>query len=323
MGRPIVVSNSNNLRVEIYLIGYAQQGESIIVFFRDLENNAVAYCIVVDSYAEGDCNKLAEILNNNGINKSKINILCWTHPDADHSVGLETIITDYCTKDTQVLIPYGLERKDLIINLDDYSGLVDLFFNLENQQNRHVRTISAGEKQVCAIEDFDISAIPLVIPVSIAALSPSNEYIAQKIHTEKGLHKNLLSIMLVLDIGGYRFLMTGDVENTMIERMREEAMINPTWVKIPHHSSTSSTKMIEVLSQNVLFQMLSGTTVKTQSGLPNPGVVNEYKSLSEYVHCTGIPEKEGDPCFGVVKYVFDLFGKHDVHITCEGNAYCV
>ena len=321
MGTPIVISNSNNLRVEVYLIGYAQQGESVIVFIRDVANNAVAYSMVVDSYEEDCCNKITEILDNNGIKKTKLNVLCWTHPDADHSVGLETIVQDYCSKETQVLIPYGLERKDLIINLAEYAELVDKIFDLETRKNRHVRTVSSGEKQVCSIDDFEIRAAPHVIPVTIAALSPCNEYIAEKIHSGKGIHKNLLSILLVLNIGSYRFLMTGDVESSVIVKMREEAFINPTWIKIPHHASSSSTRMIEVLEQNVLFQMFSGTTVKNQSGLPEPGIISMYKALSECVHCTGIPAIEGTPCFGVIKYVFDLFGNQDVHISCEGNAH--
>lgn len=321
MGKPIVVSSSNNLRVEIYLIGYAPQGESVIVFFRDISDNTVAYSMVVDSYEVDNCNRITEILNHNGINKSKLNVLCWTHPDADHSVGLDTIINDYCCKETQVLIPYGLESKGLISNLAEYAGLVDMIFDLETQKNRHVVTVSSVEKQVFPIDDFDILATPLIIPVTVSALSPNNEYIAGMIHSNKSIYKNLLSVSLVLNVGPYRFLMTGDVENTMIVKMREGELINPTWIKIPHHASSSSERMIDVLEQNILFQMFSGTTVKTQSGLPEADIVSRYKSLSECVHCTGIPESEGAPCFGVIKYVFDLFGNKDVHISCEGNAH--
>ncbi len=321
MGKPIIISDVNNLRVEIYLIGYSQQGESVILLMRDLADNAIVYSIVVDSYEEEDCNKLIDILNVNGIGASKLNVLCWSHPDIDHSNGMEKIVTNYCDKETKVLIPYGIESTDLIIDRDGYAQLIDQLFELGNQRNRNVYTVSCYEQQVSPIDDFDIKAEQFEIPVTMAALAPSNEYLAEKIHAKKSVQKNMLSIMLVLTIGPYKFLMSGDVENSMIVRMRESELINPTWIKIPHHSSPSSSKMLDVLGQNDIFQMFSATTVKTQANLPDTKIVDRYNELSECVHCTGTPSTNESPCYGIIKYVFDLYGEHDIHITCEGNAY--
>lgn len=109
----------------------------------------------------------------------------------------------------------------------------------------------------------------------------------------------------------------------MIAKILQDAVIDPLWLKIPRHSSSSSTRLIEILEQTGQYQLLSGTTVKIQSKLPNPIILNRYHNLSDFLYCTGVPQAEGDPCFGIIKYVFDLFGEFDVHITCEGNARVV
>ena len=323
MGEAISLSSLSHFRVEVYLIGYTQQGESIIVFFRDLTANVVFYSLVIDSFQEADCNKSLEILGNNGIGTSKLDLLCWTHPDKDHTDGLLSIVSDFCNKETKVLIPYGLEAKELIVDLDDISDYIDAIFKLGNQLNRHVQTISTSDGQVRPVDDFSLMSDSTIIPVSIAALSPSNEYIAEKIYSKKAIEKNQMSIALSLDIGPYRFLMTGDVENSMIDKMREDAITNPTWLKIPHHSSTSSTKLLDILERCDVFQLISGTTVKTASGLPKQVILERYKHLSDALHCTGVSTKEDSAQYGLIKYVFDLFGEHEVQITCEGNAHVV
>ena len=112
-------------------------------------------------------------------------------------------------------------------------------------------------------------------------------------------------------------------DSRMIAKIHQDAVIDPLWLKIPHHSSSSSTRLIEILEQTGQYQLLSGTTVKIQSKLPNPIILNRYHNLLDFLYCTGVPQTEGDPCFGIIKYVFDLFGEFDVYITCEGNARVV
>ncbi len=325
MQKPRIISGRDSLRVEVYLIGYAPEGESVVLFMRDLKNNAILYSIVVDCYEDENCHKTIDILDSNGIGRLKLDVLCWTHPDRDHSNGIDSIITSYCNKETRVLIPYGLEKQTLLIDQDYVFYIIDKVFQLGNQRNRHVQTISSLEGQFCPVDDFEIICMDdsLRIPVKLVALSPSNEYIAEKTHSNRPIDKNELSIALSLNVGPYCYLMMGDVENPMIAKIRQDAVIDPLWLKIPHHSSSSSTKLIEILEQTGQYQLLSGTTVKTQSKLPNPNILHRYHNLSDFLHCTGVPQAEGDPCFGIIKYVFDLFGEFDVHITCEGNARVV
>ena len=84
----IPISNCRTLIVKIFVIGYRERGESIVILFFDKTN--VVYSIVIDSYkAKGSDFFSSKILDENKV--SKLNILCWTHPDIDHSLGIEEL----------------------------------------------------------------------------------------------------------------------------------------------------------------------------------------------------------------------------------------
>lgn len=313
-GTPIQIHELSQLRVYVNLIGYADQGESIVVLLKDAEER-VLYSIVVDSYEIGGINKTIELLN------SPIDILCWTHPDEDHSLGLEKIITNFCNKKSIVLLPYGLEEGVKIRNLGDVEPVITKVFDLGNQRAKPVYSVSAHLKQYDPIDSFQIiDDYGGNVNVSIRALAPNREYIFEKIHVKSEIDKNSLSIVLVINIGPYRFLLTGDVEDMMIAKMAKEEYQNPIWVKIPHHASTSSFTLVDFLLTEDSPQLLAGTTIKKASDLPNGEVIKAYQSISEQVNSTGLVSEEPKDCFGMVCYCYDLFGKKTVRIHCEGNA---
>lgn len=307
----------SSLRVHVFLIGYADQGESIVVLLKEGEAN-VLYSIVVDCYEIDGLNKTTEILS--GLEGS-INMLCWTHPDEDHSIGLDSIINNHCSKDSIVLLPYGLEEGVKIRNLGDVEPVIKQVFDLGNMRTKPVCSVSAHLKQFDPIDDFQIvDDYGGTVDVTIQALAPYREYIFEKIHSSKAVDKNDLSIVLVINIGAYRFLLTGDVEDMMISKMGKQYYQNPVWVKIPHHASNSSTTLLDYLLTDNSLQVLSGTTVKKASGLPNPDVVKAYKNICEQVNATGNPTVEENENYGMVRYCFDLFGEKTVRVHCDGNA---
>ncbi len=313
-GTPIQIHELSQLRVYVNLIGYADQGESIVVLLKD-GGESVLYSIVVDSYEISGINKTTELL------KSPIDILCWTHPDEDHSVGLEKIITYFCNKNSIVLLPYGLEEGVKIRNLGEVEPIIAQVFDLGNQRAKPVYSISAHLKQYDQIDSFQITDdYGGNVNVSIRALAPNREYIFDKIHGKNEIDKNTLSIVLVINIGPYRFLLTSDVEDMMIVKMAKEDYQNPIWVKIPHHASKSSLTLVDFLLTGESPQLLAGTTIKKASSLPNGEVIKAYQNISDQVNSTGDILEEPKDCYGMVCYCFDLFGKKTVNIHCEGNA---
>lgn len=112
----IPITSSGDLRVKIFVIGYKNQGESIIILFIDAgeEGCPVKYSIVIDCFKYNKRNITDEILRRYSVDT--ISMLCWTHPDLDHSVDIDTLIKKYCKGSTQILLPehFYNEPSDII-----------------------------------------------------------------------------------------------------------------------------------------------------------------------------------------------------------------
>lgn len=315
---PIYISDLTQLKVLVYLIGYFDQGESVIILLQNGEGK-VLYSLVVDSYEVDGINKTTEILDAMGA--KPIDVLCWTHPDADHSIGPEKIIAGFCNKKSQVLLPYGLVEGVKIKDLGDVAPVIKQVFDLGNQMRKPVCSVAAHLKQYNLISRFSlIDGFDRELSVTIRALAPNNEYILDKIVSKGEVEKNDLSVVLVIDIGPYRFLLTGDAEKMMINKMSPKDYQDPIWVKIPHHSSTSSANLVDFLLSGNSTQVLSGTTMKKASALPHPDVIGLYKGFCAQVNATGSLLIEPTERYGMVTYCFDLFGTKTVRIHCDGNA---
>ena len=101
------VEKVGNLYLEVYLLGYPGQGESILFLIKTIEDkDVILYSGVIDSYENNGTNKTIELLE--CLNIKKLNFLCWTHPDIDHSLGIDTILQRYTNKETRVVLPDAL-----------------------------------------------------------------------------------------------------------------------------------------------------------------------------------------------------------------------
>lgn len=83
-----IVYFEKKLLIETYIIGYKSQGESILFFIRT--DGGISFSGLVDCFYLKDIDKVRDILEGNKI--STLDFICWTHPDWDHSKGLENII---------------------------------------------------------------------------------------------------------------------------------------------------------------------------------------------------------------------------------------
>ena len=66
-------------------------------------------------------------------------------------------------------------------------------------------------------------------------------------------------------------------------------------------------------------QSMSCTTTYYSQRLPQIEILNEYQKRYSHLHSTGL-SKEDKYSYGVLEYVFDLFGARNVHIKRHGNA---
>ena len=80
-------SDFSNLVLEVHTVGYPTQGESIVTMLKD--GDRVLFTVVTAAFYTDSSDEVSAILHRNG--DPNINIFVWTHPDEDHSVGIEKV----------------------------------------------------------------------------------------------------------------------------------------------------------------------------------------------------------------------------------------
>lgn len=321
MLQTIPVSDTSKLQIKLYVIGYKEQGESIIMLFVDTVNDTVVYSIVIDSCLANDgTSKTVEILDSSHV--GKLNILCWTHPDTDHTLGIDTLVNDYCDKTTKILIPFGLFGRDadpIAYNEGDQERIKNLFQH-NNRKTKCVIPVgptSGDWERICDLQFDDVLNQTDAV---IMAMSPHKDYIAENLTANSKIDKNHLSISLMVKIGDYKFDFCGDITSRTINHIWEEPFIRPLFLKTPHHTSRYSLNLLDRLT--VEPDSLGCTTTFAREGLPHEDAVEAYLDRFSMFHSTGITAIEA-PNYGMLEYTFDLVDKKRVSIRCHGHAHRV
>lgn len=316
---PIFVKNIDNLYINVYIIGYSNQGESIILLIKELD--IVIYSIVIDSYVYKEIHETIEILKQNRVNN--IDIFCWSHPDEDHTLGINDIINSFCKKNTIFLLPQGVNGKDYDpINYSKESIEAIKTINSTNSyQNYSHYTVQAHPeassriKKVTFKDSFNRTAV-----LDIQAIAPISAVINRITQNEpEKIVQNLYSIALLILIGDKKFLFSGDIENQSIRQILDEDLLDIFLLKTPHHTSKSSSVLydkIKYLKQEIPY---SCTTVFCKHNLPDLELIYNYKNCFTRFHSTGTNE-DSDINFGVIEYTYSLTGGTDDIIKLYGHA---
>ena len=77
----------DSLKLELNVIGYHDQGESIVFFIKT--DGYVVYTGLVDCYKTEEQNAVKAVLEKEQV--ERIDFVCWTHPHDDHTVGLDEV----------------------------------------------------------------------------------------------------------------------------------------------------------------------------------------------------------------------------------------
>lgn len=319
----IPLSSSSNLRVEVYLIGYKSLGESIVILFIDIGDHSVKYSMVIDCYEYKRKNLTDQILRQNKV--STLSLLCWTHPDLDHSLGLDHIITKYCKDTTKIIIPehfYNLPDDIVSIRKKREKDAIDKIFNLNRIKKQTIATTSVPSQGNIIIEELCFSSFNKDTKVKIYALTPISSILAN--HKQEGrrnINKNELSISILIAIDEYHMYFGGDTPNNHLEHINRLYFKNCRFVKIPHHCSYSSNWLIESMDMYDDILDFACTTSYKQHGLPNHDLLEKYEKKFDSVLCTGgIGHNNQD--YGIVKFKYDFSQEDlDIDIEVKGNAY--
>lgn len=320
--RTIIIKES--LYIDIYLVGYKQEGESII--FIIYANDTINYVGVIDSYEINGFNKTLEILNELKI--KIINLLCWTHPHKDHSLGIDKLV-ELTDKTSKIVIPSGLERIEEQLKSDVLDSYTKINEKSKEKNNYSVLQISQDQKlDRCILYKYNDGDL-VDYEFKMIALAPHSSIIQKKhVSTSKEIKVNDYSIAFYIELGPCTFLFGGDIEDNCLEKLDiEDLPESYEYVKIPHHASTTSELIFETIFDEETNNTIACTTTMSKSHLPDEYMIKKYKTNTQEVYCTDnsmsfIKEKDKKSCGkGLIHCRFDILKGGELKFKkLEGDA---
>lgn len=285
--------------ISIFLIGYGKVGEScIFTIFSEKPKKKYLYTAVIDCYKEENLNITKIILEKLDL-KEKIDMLVWTHPHDDHTLGLDEIINGFCNENTKIICANILDSNK------KYSSACEQLIKIiasKNYNNHGERwNINPMEHLGTELQKIKFSSTESCInKVLVRCIAPCSDISASYSKMESD-SINELSIAILVEIetkaGNMNFLFGGDIENkTILEicQEQEDYDIPSTYnfIKIPHHGGKSASKLIELLDITDKSDV-AGTTVKyvsevirTELANPSKKVLKDYGQYINHICCT-------------------------------------
>lgn len=190
---------------------------------------------------------------------------------------------------TNIWIPEGVDAQEITCSKD----VKELFIQLKkcmidmdaeyNVYSASDRKDMMGYNSICFQKGVDI------FPLEIISYAPNSKIIRKQNYTDKFI-KNDRSVFFVLALGSARIFLTGDVEDSTIEKIPSNFFEKHIHImKIPHHGSDSSDKMLD-LGWQVCDVACSTVYRKGHSDLPLANIMKRYSEVLQYLLCTGIAD---------------------------------
>ncbi|MBE5936059.1 MAG: hypothetical protein E7262_09750 [Lachnospiraceae bacterium] len=306
-GTPIFIIDS--LIVEIYTIGYRNEGESIVILIK-VDNN-VKYSGVIDCYeirGKGKyINKTIDILQKNNV--EYLNFICWSHPDTDHSKGLDKIVNSYSGSNTRIWLPEGVFDYDP----PKRKGLAKIY-NTMNEQVKKERVYTADTgKDMMLFEDIVFRKGTEDYLLQMKVYTPPSNIIRKKMNQK--FRPNDYSISFLMSLGQTGFLFTGDMTGEIIDNVYSKfSPLILNYLKLPHHGTDKSKELLKY----VTYSEKVCTTLYKGQDLPKETVLKEYKGICENLYVTNSKEELEKEKFGIIKLEYDLINKKCSRHFCKG-----
>ena len=227
-------------------------GESIVFIIKG--DDEILFSGVIDCFETEEKNITLSLLKENNI--QNLDFVCLTHPDEDHSKGLEKIL-EKTSSETYIIYPHNLlmdnnnyvgGTQETVKRISEYIAMRQ---NNKNKNNR-IKACS-GKKSI--IEEDDITFVNLKnnyrYPLIINTYTPISEIIdrywaKQKLNKKsRSTTHNQLSIVTAIAVGDFKMLLCGDVQNDTLKIWKTEWKRKDyiffsgvlDYLKIPHHTS--------------------------------------------------------------------------------------
>lgn len=281
----------DSLKLELNVIGYHDQGESIVFFIKT--DGYVAYTGLVDCYKTEDQNAVKSVLEKEQI--EKIDFVCWTHPHDDHTVGLDEIWNQYCTEETCFCCTdiiraepdlYSAEAEAIFRNLTG----IHTSSKRKKMRIKYLKDSTQAERLQCVGNTNTYE-------FKIQSFAPNSAILGERLIGNKEEKGNAYSIGLFLFIGRYSIMLAGDVENPTIRRISDGDVEYPVdYIKIPHHGSKSASFLTDKMrSLDLLAPSVAATTLYRIHKLPQEQILDKYFDWGcNEIYTTGNVQKEKD-----------------------------
>lgn len=298
---------NGNDYIELYIIGYQSKGESIVI------NIANQFVGIIDSYYVADNFITKDIVENIG---KKLNFVCWTHTDKDHTKGLYDLLS-YVTPNTAFILPDGISCQEIKHSIggasptDEYAKLFNYIHAIQPKYfvaaNEHVRIYEFNLRVLGSSEKYKVSInsfAPMSLLVRNNVLKSLDDIVTKngKLHETPNLHSVGLKVIITGENKeSIRLCLAGDLDNATVEQMDdfsvEHVFAYNDILKIPHHGS----KNCDLLMKNGYVRNFGHAAVTSFRGrcqLPDADLLNCYKKIGTVSYTS---QNDGHP-FGMVKY---------------------
>lgn len=306
----ITLEAAEEIYISIYHIGYSSQGESSL-FILHTATKKVLYSMVIDCYEESS-NETDKILDEWNLHK-KVNLIIWTHPHDDHSVGMDHIIQNYSNKTTKIFTANVFE------NYKQYSQksqvIIKYLYSLnKGKRVSNKRNINPLRGFSDLIDKVDFNGLNVLKAMKIICIAPfPNLGGLAGMNKSKDINQMGIACIIIirLENGNINFMFAADMDNATIELLDEQADAYGipriyNYIKIPHHGSKKTLGLIDFLKQpDGEKSQYASTSVFKSKSLPVKEVLNGYKKVTNEIMCTSdiTNEKYG---VGIVHLKYNL-----------------
>ena len=225
----------------------------------------------------------------------------------------------YASDVTCIWIPEGVDTQEItcsreVKELFEYLKECTLKFD----EKYNVYSVS-DKKDVMYYNSICFQKGTISFPLEITSYAPNSKIIRKQNYMQKFI-KNDRSIFCVIALGDVRIFLTGDIEDDTISKIPYGFLGEHVHImKIPHHGSKSSVKMLDLEWQEC--DVACATVYrKGCSNLPEDSVMKKYSESSQYLLCTGNMDKSKETeKYGVIKIVTDVL-QNEFNMHMYGNA---
>ena len=304
-----------SLTIEVFVIGYKTIGESILIFIKC--DSSIVFSAIIDCYSYNSMNKTDEILSANKVDK--LNYLCWSHPDEDHSTGIDIIFKKYVDNSTIINIPENAE-----INAEECSQKVFQIFNeLQSDVNSarkkyNVYTVSDSKDLLCTLDDLNFMYNNTSFTLKMNSIAPNSQLLRKDL-LSKNFKPNNHSIAFILTLGNTSLFFTGDIENSTIKSIHPKQIpAQIDFIKIPHHCSSTSDYLLNYFDEAKVACTTS--YIRGKSHHPDIALLTQYCQKCKHVYMTSHQNQTINKYdFGVIHITFDVLNDIITPIL-NGNA---